>query len=824
PGQQYDKPEPIYRWAYRPEFQFSNYQLTMKELRAENYAADGTQEGSTDILNVETPVLSSDNLLSLLYDLETTDLLPLDYLNAGPEKELIFTLGEQEVKATLGADQTLRFDDLSHLNSLDPEDYLTLRLYANNDMGNVLWAWAFEPIRLIADMNRDGHIIKVATNEHPVVDTQNNTQRPFYFWINDDDDEGEINEGKGSAGDVPNDDNPDHNNGKVDGMRDLVDFFPVYIDVKPALDTFPVTEYTYRLVHQDSALKFTETDLYPTHDSPGLRVDAPLKQRGVAAGLAANPVTTITPGGAALSHYFLRGIQNDRGGVILVEASQETHSPLWLKVVKNADQRVVASTKLSLSISGVEDMYRYLDLKPLATQRGAAPNPELGLAENINDPGNNPDEQTQANYLVFVHGYNVSAKAARGWNAEMFKRFHRLGFNGRFIGVNWHGDTGLDYHHAVYNALQTSMHLNAGLSRAMPEPGPLIIAGHSLGNMVVSNAISQGGLAPSKYFMINAAVPIEAYDSAQTTGPNGATMATNMTEADWADYPEALYAANWHQLFPNNDQRQQLTWRDRFNTVVSVAYNFYSPGEEVVENATEGETVSGNLLARLGDFMSGKGTGRHAWVTQEIGKGCKNFIAGWFVFDNCTSGWDFNSSLNDLEYMGTQDPNFPNVYRRYSPEAARSAIALGTLSEEVISQFGFFREFSHFAGNESQYADLYAPINPGGANIGHNTGDAATASTRAGENETQWDLLASGIPAMSFAAAANPISALDARPIGGLNTNFNMEALRGDAQAWPASRTSSWGKRWLHSDIKNIALPYVHHTFDTMLEIGGGDQ
>ncbi|MCF6209894.1 MAG: hypothetical protein L3J88_01045 [Gammaproteobacteria bacterium] len=149
PEQAFTKPEPIYRWAYRPEFQFSNYQLTMKEMRAENYAADGSLEDSADLLNVETPVLSSDNLLSLLYNLETTELLPLDYLNAGPEKELIFTLGEQEIKVTLGTDQTLRFDDLSHLNSLDPEDYLTLRLYANNDMGNVLWAWAFEAVNLI---------------------------------------------------------------------------------------------------------------------------------------------------------------------------------------------------------------------------------------------------------------------------------------------------------------------------------------------------------------------------------------------------------------------------------------------------------------------------------------------------------------------------------------------------------------------------------------------------------------------------------------------------------------------------------------------------
>lgn len=44
----------------------------------------------------------------------------------------------------MGQDQVIRFEDISHLESLSPDDYLTIRLYANNDMGNTLWEYAFQ--------------------------------------------------------------------------------------------------------------------------------------------------------------------------------------------------------------------------------------------------------------------------------------------------------------------------------------------------------------------------------------------------------------------------------------------------------------------------------------------------------------------------------------------------------------------------------------------------------------------------------------------------------------------------------------------------------
>ena len=135
-----DKPDPVYQWVYRPEFQFSVYSLMMNEVRRETF-----DEETTDILDFNQPSIHSlDNLVELYYNLTTTEYAPLQAWSYQDSKELVFALGEEEIIATLGDNQTLEFKNLDHLGMLQPDDYLTVRLYANNDTSNVLWEWAFE--------------------------------------------------------------------------------------------------------------------------------------------------------------------------------------------------------------------------------------------------------------------------------------------------------------------------------------------------------------------------------------------------------------------------------------------------------------------------------------------------------------------------------------------------------------------------------------------------------------------------------------------------------------------------------------------------------
>jgi hypothetical protein len=242
--------------------------------------------------------------------------------------------------------------------------------------------------------------------------------------------------------------------------------------------------------------------------------------------------------------------------------------------------------------------------------------------------------------IAYIHGFHVSGTAARGAHAEVFKRLYRLGFGGRFIAITWHGDVGIsDYHTSMYNAFASSKYLEEVLNEATAEAqdGPLSIWAHSLGNMVVSNAIAQFGFEPANYFMMNAAVPIEAYDSTQKEDPyekeeeshekdwtkclegypednQPEGMAACMQPEHWKAYPEKVKSSEWHELFPDRDSRSDITWEGRFSDVVPYAYNFFSPGDGVVEDPRTTETVAGDFGSNLWDALTDfkwAHTGRH---------------------------------------------------------------------------------------------------------------------------------------------------------------------------------------------------------------------
>lgn len=87
----------------------------------------------------------------------------------------------------------------------------------------------------------------------------------------------------------------------------------------------------------------------------------------------------------------------------------------------------------------------------------------------------------------------------------------------------------------------------------------------------------------------------------------------------------------------------------------------------------------------------------------------------------------------------------------------------------------------------------------------------------------QYDLLARGIPTLSFAVAVHPLKPLENPDNPSLNRNFDMEALGRDSGTWPTEGHTADGKsagRWLHSDFKNVALPYVHKMYEEMINRG----
>jgi hypothetical protein len=601
--------------------------------------------------------------------------------------------------------------------------------------------------------------------------------KPYRFWSNDDNDSGDM-----GGDDITKPNSTDaadtglSNNGTVDGTRDLVDFFPVYLDIKQLLTVLPPsTSIKYKLKQADGVLNFVYTNLtneYLPVEKRSNAFDYQYKILGTGFGpdftQAAGAATTqqITAAGVELNTAFLDGIKNTDWGVILIEGrrvANPTDAPLRLVIEKDGTQ--IAEISVNIKISPVEQMFRHVNLTgtPKNYDNTNPSMPETPEATRTGEPANWPDKQTNGKYFVFLHGYNVDAQKARGWQAEVFKRLHALGSKARFVGVTWHGATGLDYHKAVYQAFQTGDAL-AGQLSSVTGNAHVTIAAHSLGNMVVSHAIQSGGYSPSRYYMINAAVPIEAYDF----GNVDATQRTAMVEDDWKNRDARFYASNWHQLFgaTSDDHRNELSWKDRFRDVLARAYNFYSPGEDVVANVpeTDSAAVGATILNQGFNFTRG------AWKSQELVKGVNwtTSLAAAFM-ERGQGGWDA-----DLAYLFTSNASITNEQLKTRP---------------------FFDEFKE--------NDL---INA----------DPAIASNKAGEAKVQYDLLARGLPALSYAAAANLVPALSG------NRNFNMEIEGRTQNQWPSEghTSSTTQNRWLHSDFKNAALPYVYQMYEAMIAKG----
>ncbi|WP_416398395.1 hypothetical protein [Allohahella sp. A8] len=138
-----NRPLPSYAWTYRPEYQFSRFSLEVDAIKRVKITDPLTgSEEKDDILNAASPVItSSDKLIEVLYSLIGPEFGRIAPIDGG--QDLVLALGEHETRVTMGEDQTLRIDNIEHLASLDPEDFLTMRLYLNQDAGNILWEYAF---------------------------------------------------------------------------------------------------------------------------------------------------------------------------------------------------------------------------------------------------------------------------------------------------------------------------------------------------------------------------------------------------------------------------------------------------------------------------------------------------------------------------------------------------------------------------------------------------------------------------------------------------------------------------------------------------------
>lgn len=644
--------------------------------------------------------------------------------------------------------------------------------------------WDVVTLDFIPDFNRDGVI---GEDDRWMVTDAN----PFRWWINDDNDKN-ATDGRGSNLDDLPGQNVDNSDAVVNDFRDLIDFFPLHLDLEEVLEILPKDKYKYFINHSAAAVNLFEI--------PGVTLDGSVKGKEVnshildytrAEILSTYPVKK-TATGYQLSEGFLDAAKSGKGALYM-EAIKDSEEPIILEV-KNAEGSKVFEYEFPVKFVGVEDMYRHVNLRALMGGAG-------GHATQKGEPSGYPDKLTKDKYVAYVHGYNISGEQSRGSHSNIFKRLHQLGNKARYVGVAWYGDppnpTPLpnnqplppDYHAAVHNGLDTASLLNSSAGLSFTQGKQLTVLAHSLGNSVVSNAVANHSLNCDHYFMINCAMPIQAYDSDQTSNSSqDVSMERNMTEDDWKPYfdhygQKRLFAANWHALFNAPDNRRTFTWKNIFKKeeLLSVAYNFYSPSDHVVENPDSSEEFS-----HVSNLWAAKNGGRHAWVSQEIAKGGQSVIS-LAAFADVNGGWDFNPSgykkIDIFELSGE---------RPFSPLEAYNEISYAHLQMKP-----FHREF--------YYSALH---------------DLEMGSQIAGSQGVRYKTLATGIPATSYAVAVNQLEILEP-PFMNESRNLNMpSAFKNINAPWPEHEHAENPGDWMHGDFKDVALPYVFPMYEKVIELG----
>jgi hypothetical protein len=622
-----------------------------------------------------------------------------------------------------------------------------------------------QPFEIVPDYNRDG---KITAEDHGKV----KPAKPLRFWINNDDDSGET-----GGDDIPQVlsetagfQDRDSWDTQVDGVRDLIDFFPLHFDLRAILQVVPETKYEYFLMHETETIAsiagfrtllpsfnvvwYPEAILEEESVKPSA-VGAYLRNVDRAIEIAGRPSNLIPSTGLRIPNEMLEAARQGKG-VALFESRFATTNPLVLEI-RNRSGTVLGRVMFPLRTSEVESMFRskFLNENLDGWTQGAVPP----------NPPNWPDEDRNKTQFVYLHGYNVSGEQARGCNSEFFKRLFWSGSNAMFTGISWHGNESQmmkstpDYWRNVHNAFQTSKAV-ADFVNALPGESKSIAA-HSLGNMVVSSAIADHKLVASNYFMIDAAVALEAYSPASSNKDM-------MSNPDWRPYQEHLWSTEWHMLFNESDNRRKMTWRNRFGALPHI-YNFYSSGEEVLKNGDG--TVPGT--SEVVD------TGKLAWVKQEMTKG-SSFLSGGGLLHYGNGGWAFDNYWDIVMWT----PLYSTVRRR-SPQEAQS------ISRDKLEKHPFFEGF-----------------------VNSKFHDPALGSQEAAKYDEVSKALSESLPALSFAAGANPIDILNSAQISCPGRNYNMMTLK-NQNKWP--RTD---EDWLHGDIRSVAYLYTRQVYDIIANIG----
>jgi hypothetical protein len=292
-----------------------------------------------------------------------------------------------------------------------------------------------------------------------------------------------------------------------------------------------------------------------------------------------------------------------------------------------------------------------------------------------------PQTDEEKDYVLYVHGYNMSQHEKQRWIETIHKRLHWLGYKGRVGGFSWPCTAGFPdqafFDQSEHRAWQSAVRLKELLADLKNRGYRVHVLGHSQGNIVVTEALRLWRMAG------NSTALVSTYVASQAAVPAGVFNANAPLMSDYDDDTPDVYARYWRSA---DDDRRPETWPasnppympDYMASAAGRWANFYN----LLDFA-----LTGNNLT--------PGSGYHpGWEIDQRQKP-NEFLSSWYFYG-------YGSSFGFRRYgaVTSSDLRFPgDRYEIFSYGAGAWSVALGT-----IPTGGVFSVFTNL-GTSFQYGD-----------------------------------------------------------------------------------------------------------------------
>lgn len=447
------------------------------------------------------------------------------------------------------------------------------------------------PMGIAVDANRDGEIQMGSSVDKT---TQN---KPYRFWVNDDNDSGDE--------DHPGSSIQDYANFEIEGKRDLEDFARLHLNIggfyeaiasgqiKIGLKWKNVTGdpsiRVYRAVESDGKDNYLRDDNVAGQQVTGVYkaciTDIHNRQKVAASGF-------IFP----TSFWSGLSAENTKKN-LLFEVSGEGGGQLVLTIHKSDGTEIGEGAGVWLDLKNIRDMYERAHAS-IDTTIPSPVNAEFGCALDKELPADSSEDK---NLILYVHGMNTDDPDYYQQSETLFKRLWWRGFKGRFASFRWpspmFGFVPDDYNTGEFRAWKSGGPLKDYINYLKASPRfsgyTTNVAVHSMGNIVMGEAIRQG-VSVDNYALMQAATSAKCYDG-------------NNANLDFAPIMEN------EPLFPTPDEDDIGGYKNTFNQAVR-RVNFYNEFDWALSTGPL-DMWEGNQKTYKPDNLSLRGGGKYRFTT-----------------------------------------------------------------------------------------------------------------------------------------------------------------------------------------------------------------